>query len=68
MYDWIKVKEQMPLNPGEVLLTWDGENLVANTFWDQKMEKWRAFDTKEREYDLHKAPTHWFKFPNPPGE
>lgn len=68
MYDWIQVDDEMPSNPGEVMLTWDGNELSPNTYYDRFREKWKEIDPDddEIERDYPGKITHWFKFPEPP--
>ena len=66
MYDWISVKERLPSDESDNILTWDGDTMCAGTYYDRFNEKWCTIDDDEIDVDNIQEITHWFPFPSEP--
>ena len=66
MCNWIKTNDILPESDSDVLLTYDGQKIAANIFYDNYKKKWRMFDEFENESDYQGKITHWYRFPGPP--
>jgi hypothetical protein len=61
--EWISVKERLPKESGDYLITDTGTCFVS--YFDVEEQKWEFFGV---EFWKHEEVTHWMPLPEPPKE